>query len=217
MELRRLTMTMTCAKPAVLRRRGLTPLTLMEEKIDRRVKYTKMVLKQSLLELMKEKPIGKITVTDICRAADINRNTFYVHYASPIDLLSQIQDELYLEILSSVDKISGRETVVRLLTEICRAIADNGELCKIIISEHGDKAFMRRVLNIARTQSIADWDKRKKGTSYEVLEMMYVFTASGSIAIIEKWLRGDMKETPEQIAEFINNMTNYGQAAFLKS
>ncbi len=47
--------------------------------------------------------------------------------------------------------------------------------------------------------------------------MMYVFTASGSIAIIEKWLRGDMKETPEQIAEFINNMTNYGQAAFLKS
>jgi AcrR family transcriptional regulator len=189
----------------------------MEEKIDRRVKYTKMVLKQSLLELMKEKPIGKITVTDICRMADINRNTFYVHYASPADLLSQIQDELFLEIRRSIEKISSRETVAGLLTEICRAIAYNGELCKIIISEHGDKAFLGRVLNIARAESIAEWDKRKKGTSSEVLDMMYVFTASGSIAIIEKWLRGGMEEPPEQIADFINNMTNYGQAAYLKS
>ncbi len=188
----------------------------MEEKLDRRVKYTKMVLKQSLLELMKGKPIGKITVTDICRAADVNRNTFYMHYASPYDLLSQIQDELFLEIRRSIEKLSGRETVPDLLTEICRAIADNGELCKTVISEHGDKAFLGRVLNIARAESIAEWEKRKKGTSREVLEMMYVFTASGSIAIIEEWLRGGMKETPEQIADFINNMTNYGQTAFLK-
>ena len=50
------------------------------ERSDRRVRYTKTVLKQSLLELMKDRPIGKITVTEICRLADVNRNTFYAHY-----------------------------------------------------------------------------------------------------------------------------------------
>lgn len=188
----------------------------MEEKLDRRVKYTKMVLKQSLLELMKEKPVGKITVTDICHAADVNRNTFYTHYASPFDLLSQIQDELFLEIRRSIERLSGMETVRELIAEICRAIADNGELCKIVISEHGDKAFLGRVLNIARAESIADWEKRKKNASREELERMYVFTASGSIAVIEEWLRGGLKETPEEIAQFINSMTNLGQSAFLK-
>ena len=34
---------------------------------DRRVKFTKMVLRESLLELMREKPIGEITVTELCK------------------------------------------------------------------------------------------------------------------------------------------------------
>ncbi len=188
----------------------------MEEKVDRRVKYTKMVLKQSLLELMKHKPIGKITVTDICRAADINRNTFYTHYASPYDLLSQIQDELFLEIRRSIERLSGMETVPGLLVEICQAIADNGELCKIVISEHGDKAFLTRVMNLAREESIAEWEKRKKNATSAQLAMMYCFTASGSISVIEEWLRGGLVETPAQIADFINRMTNFGQSAFLR-
>ncbi len=142
----------------------------MEEKIDRRVKYTKMVLKQSLLELMEEKPIGKITVTDICRTADINRNTFYVHYASPIDLLSQIQDELYLEIRHSIEKISGRETVVRLLTEICRAIADNGELCKIIISEHGERRLWDACSTLPARKALPSGISEKKAPPMRCLK-----------------------------------------------
>ncbi len=41
------------------------------EKADLRVRYTKMVIKESLLELMKEQPISKITVTIICRSYEI--------------------------------------------------------------------------------------------------------------------------------------------------
>ena len=38
---------------------------------DRRVKFTKMVLRESLLELMREKPIGEITVTELCKNARV--------------------------------------------------------------------------------------------------------------------------------------------------
>ena len=42
---------------------------------DRRVKYTQMVLNESLLEVLREKPLSRITVKEICDRADINRST----------------------------------------------------------------------------------------------------------------------------------------------
>ena len=43
---------------------------------DRRTKYTKSVIREALFDLLKEKPLAKVTVTDICKLADINRSTF---------------------------------------------------------------------------------------------------------------------------------------------
>ena len=80
------------------------------KKEDRRVAYTKMFLKESLLSLLQEKPIGKITPTELCRRADINRNTFYTHYESPEALLRSIEEELYGRIRHSVEhSIAGHQ------------------------------------------------------------------------------------------------------------
>lgn len=58
---------------------------------DRRVKYTKMILRQSLIEVLKEKPISRLTIKELCERADINRATFYSHYSDQFDLLKQIE------------------------------------------------------------------------------------------------------------------------------
>ena len=64
-------------------------------KTDARVKYTKMVLKQALLELMQRKPINKITVKEVCERAELNRATFYAHYSDCFDLLENIEEDLF--------------------------------------------------------------------------------------------------------------------------
>ena len=64
-------------------------------KTDARVKYTKMVLKKALLELMQHKPVNKITVKEICERAELNRATFYAHYSDCFDLLESIEEELF--------------------------------------------------------------------------------------------------------------------------
>ena len=51
------------------------------EKLDARKRYTQMVLKQSFLELLKEKPVSRITVKEVCALAQLNRATFYAHYS----------------------------------------------------------------------------------------------------------------------------------------
>ena len=50
-----------------------------------------MVLKQSLLKLLKEKPVNKITVKEVCELAQLNRATFYAHYSDCFALLESRQ------------------------------------------------------------------------------------------------------------------------------
>ena len=46
------------------------------QKEDRRTRYTRQVIKEAFLKLLEEKEYPKITVTEICRLAEINRGTF---------------------------------------------------------------------------------------------------------------------------------------------
>ena len=57
----------------------------MRKKLDRRKKYTRKVLKESLIALLADdKPISAVTVKEICERADINRSTFYMHFSDPM-------------------------------------------------------------------------------------------------------------------------------------
>ena len=69
-----------------------------EKKMDRRVKYSLMVIRKSFITLLKKKPISKITIKEICDVADVNRATFYAHYLDQYDLLHQIEQDLIDEI-----------------------------------------------------------------------------------------------------------------------
>ena len=54
---------------------------------DARVQKTRNNIHQVFFKLLKEKPISRITVSEICQQCQINRSTFYKHYADPYDLL----------------------------------------------------------------------------------------------------------------------------------
>ena len=66
--------------------------------MDRRVKYTKKIIKDTFLELLSKKDIKKITVSEICNIADINRATFYRYYLDVHNLLESIEDEFVCEL-----------------------------------------------------------------------------------------------------------------------
>ena len=55
--------------------------------MDRRVKYTKKVIKDTFLSLLEKKNISNISVKELCEMADINRGTFYRYYIDIYDLL----------------------------------------------------------------------------------------------------------------------------------
>lgn len=62
-------------------------------KTDRRTLYTRNAIKDALLEAMREKPFERITVTEVCRLAEITRATYYLHYQSLTDVLDDALDD----------------------------------------------------------------------------------------------------------------------------
>jgi len=188
---------------------------MKERRIDRRVKYTKMVLRESLLGLMKVKSISKITSAELCRNADINRNTFYTYYSSPEDLLSSIEEELYNEIKEEIEHSLKLDSIPSLILEICQSIQKNVALCQILFSEYGDTLFLRRIMYIAHDRSIMEWRKALVTDSGQ-MERLYTYFANGCVAVIQSWIQSEMQETPQEIASFIDKVSNRGLRGFLK-
>ena len=62
-------------------------------KTDARVRYTRKVIQDAFLNILKEKPVSKITVKEVCDMTEINRGTFYKHYQDCYDLLDKIEEE----------------------------------------------------------------------------------------------------------------------------
>ena len=58
--------------------------------MDRRVRRTRTLIKQAFVELLKEKKLSSITITEITRRADIDRRTFYLHYSGMEDIITDI-------------------------------------------------------------------------------------------------------------------------------
>ncbi len=182
---------------------------------DRRVQYTKMFLREALFDLMKEKPVGKITPTELCRRANVNRNTFYAHYASPEALLESIENELFAAIGASLESSRRTGRRLELLTEICQAIRNNADLCTSILSDHGDPDFLLRLVDMARDQALAEWKELGVDADSDALKLLYAFSALGSVGLIRAWIETGMQRTPEEIARLLDSATMSGLTAFL--
>ncbi|MCX7884205.1 MAG: TetR/AcrR family transcriptional regulator C-terminal domain-containing protein [Caloramator sp.] len=183
-------------------------------KDDRRVKYTKMVLKESFIKLLSKKDISKITIKEICEDADINRATFYAHYSDQYDLMRKIENELLENISSYITefaKKSNNFNDVELIEKIFEYIKENAQLCKLLLSKKGDLDFQKRVMMLVYDKNLIDLTN--EGIfSREYADYIYSYTITGCVGIIQKWLEDGMDKSTRFMAEMIIRLTTYNNA-----
>lgn len=174
-------------------------------KVDRRVKYTKMILKESFIKLLTKKDIAKITVKEICEEADINRATFYAHYADQYDLMRKIEDELFQNVGSYLEeyiKSKADINLVEMIEKIFEYIKENAELCKLLLSERGDLNFQKKVMMLVYDKNIKELID-EYALSKDDAEYIYSFTITGCVGVIQKWLDEDMNKSARFMAEML--------------
>ena len=80
---------------------------------NQRTRLTKRLLREGLLELLRDKPVEHITVKELCELAELNRSTFYAYYNDVPALYQEMGGELanaLLEHIHAINQGSGVDT-----------------------------------------------------------------------------------------------------------
>ncbi|WP_101845369.1 TetR/AcrR family transcriptional regulator [Halobacillus sp. Marseille-P3879] len=183
----------------------------MNEKLDRRRKYTRKVLKESLITLLSQKPITDITVKEVCELADINRSTFYSHYADHYDLLSKIEEEIMEDMNQYLYSCSYEfeEESIQMTEKILQYVTENKLMFQTLLNKEAAPSFEKRMMELTRQFMMNNWMMDNYGKREES-KYLSTFVISGAIHVIKDWLENDMDRSPKEMAVMINSFINYG-------
>jgi AcrR family transcriptional regulator len=169
------------------------------KKTDIRARFTQKVLRDSLVELMKEKSILEISIKEICEIAGISRSTFYTYYRDQYDLLGQMEEEILVEFDKLIKKHSPvgamlpAKELIMLIEAVLRYIAGNSNSIQVFLSENGESGFQKKFARYF-TGHMRRFKYTPGGVLADrrILKYHSVFIRDGCIAIIQEWLKNGM-------------------------
>lgn len=173
-------------------------------KENQRVALSKRLLKTSLLRLLQKKHITKISVSELCQEAEINRTTFYRHYEAPNDVLMEIAFDYVKDFRSFSSSSNTAHDMYNEIVHLCRFIYDHADMAKLLIKNNTNDGITKIF------QELYDdfVGKRKilyKGTPVDddTLRLFSSFFSIGIYTLISQWLIEDIPKTPDEIANLI--------------
>lgn len=170
----------------------------------RSAKRSKKLIKKAFAELLHEKDVQKITVTDIIERAGISRGTFYAHYPDVPGLFSLIIDEEFTELYNfmidlGVGKIISEpelffgEVIVYLNKDFdyyrCLLLARNND---IFLGE-----FRSRLSAVLAADENTDPEDGK-------VQAYTIFFSTALSNVLVSWLRGDIKMNSDELVAFLS-------------
>ena len=165
---------------------------------DARIVRTRASLRAAILKLASQKPVTEITVSELATAADINRVTFYKHYASPAGALREALNseldssrEAFLARFEAptsnvrFDLISGINFVLdhidenRKLYELSFADPDDGAVPSVLSNHFSDTIRLHLAAYIPKNGSSPDFDP----------EIIACYCGAGLVGALHMWVR----------------------------
>lgn len=153
-------------------------------KTDRRTIYTKEAIKDALLTLMEEKSFEKITVSDVCRTADINRGTYYLHYYE----LREVLDDILNDALSGANgllgnlQVSGTCSSNECENSLCRMIRHSEKYRVVFSDETLTNQIVEKIAGIHKSEFVDEITARCKINAKQA-EALFYFQINGCLAI----------------------------------
>ena len=76
---------------------------------------TKKMLAQSFKRAMEKKALSKVTVNELIKDCNLNRNTFYYHFSDIYDLLKWMLEQEAVEVVKKIDLLVDTEEAIRFV------------------------------------------------------------------------------------------------------
>ena len=184
---------------------------------DLRVVKTKSAIRAALLELMSEKELARITISELCARARINRKTFYSHYRAPSDVIEELENEVLNE-FSAILRSGGDSllNVSAAIRDISATIEQRREFFKRFMRQNPDlfnkgkiKAMLCRVITVSLKNAGALTENET------ILKAAAEFSISGVLSLYSAWFDGNCEDDLSFITETAINMVTRGLSAYV--
>jgi AcrR family transcriptional regulator len=177
---------------------------------DPRVRYTRKILKDSLIELMKTRAAAEIGIKEICALAEVSRSTFYTYYDDVYHLLEEIEEEVIAYFNDMVNTISIKHSrrEFEAIIQMLQYVADNSNSLQILLSENGDPGFQKQFFQrfIPKARKILHDSSENPGEAYDH-EGYSVFVVHGAIGLMQYWLKNNMHIPIPVLAKMLVKLT----------
>lgn len=179
----------------------------MNHRNNRRSEATRKKIKQSLIQMLHEQPLNKITVHALCETADINRSTFYNHYDCPETVIKSIERDFLTGLDKHMDgfRVTAEtpDSLIVVLTLILEYLKENKDICFLLQTQSLAPFFRRSVFRNVFSSYVVNHPlfKRYEG---KTLEYVQIFLLYGCGHCIDRWLKDGCDSKPQEIAELLS-------------
>jgi AcrR family transcriptional regulator len=186
--------------------------------LDLRVRRTRKLLRNALVDLIEEKGYESLKVSEIADRAMINRATFYRHYNDKADLLTHCMDDAFKELKANAappHTAAGdldHSAPGTNLHAMLQHVANNINFYRIMLGPDAPGAFVNRLRAFLREVSAERWQMVAPHAEGPHLPSALVvsFVASAYIGVIVWWVERDCQVSVEQMAKHLERLTLHG-------
>jgi AcrR family transcriptional regulator len=182
----------------------------MEDKIDRRVKRSQNLLGEALMSLILEKGYEAVTIRDITERADVAYVTFFRHYKSKDELLTQRlqtgMSDLQMRIEAAARQVRANVTTSaegRLIFEYVQA---NSLLFRVLMRSQGASQVRQQTLAAIETAFLNSCKPLSAKEKLIPRQIAAHHIAASLLALIEWWLEHEMPYPVERMGQVYNQL-----------
>ena len=175
---------------------------------------SKNLIKKALAKLIHTKDVSKITVSDIIREADISRGTFYAHYSDVNSVVEQIESEELQKIIDFVNRFGVEhvaEDVGTFIKMICEYLSNDMEYYRMLTQSNMLDSFIWRLVNVYYDILLESIVSSGEHRDVDEANLYLLYITSAAKTVLVNWLSGEIKGTPEQIAERLGKLISLNQ------
>ena len=183
-----------------------------EKKEYRSAIRSRRLIRQAFLELLREKAIEKITVTDIVNRADINRSTFYAHYPDVMGLVEEMIEEAIQRSVDMVADLDFRdifEDPKPFLRGLTTLGLENMELYKLTRQSDFSLRQMEKLKSVLLDRAIRSMNVPEFVRESLTFHIHMHFFIGGILNTYQQWMEGklccSMEDIMDQVAHLITN------------
>ena len=173
---------------------------MTEPRENRRVRTTKRMMKEALLELLEQQELVNISVTAICETADVHRSTFYKYYKDQADLLRDLEQD-YLDQVPLPMQAPGATDEEEILVEATAFfdyVKRNERAFRVLLGESTSSSYAARLIDLLRSQYAGPTESDDAPYYYARLYM-----ANGTVGMLREWVNTGFPTSSREMAEMM--------------